>query len=59
MVKYLKLKSMSSEEGSTQYNFWFDIEKKKLGNLLKKIEKITAQSENISIQLYSRSGIYE
>ena len=59
MVKYLKLKSMSSEEGSTQYNFWFDIEKKKLGNLLKKIEKITAQSENVSIQLYSRSGIYE
>ena len=59
MVKYLKLKSMSSEDGTTQYNFWFDIEKKKLGNLIKKIEKITAQSENVSIQLYSRSGIYE
>ena len=59
MVKYLKLKSMSSEDGTTQYNFWFDIEKKKLGNLIKKIEKITAESENISIQLYSRSGIYE
>ena len=59
LVKYLKLKSMSSEDGSTQYNFWFDIEKKKLGNLIKKIEKITAESENISIQLYSRSGIYE
>jgi len=59
LVKYLKLKSMSSEGGTTQYNFWFDVEKKKIGNLIKKIEKITAESENISIQLYSRSGIYE
>ena len=59
LVKYLKLKSMSSEGGTTQYNFWFDIEKKKIGSLIKKIEKITAESENISIQLYSRSGIYE
>ena len=59
IVKYLKLKSMSSEEGNTQYNFWFDIEKKKVGNLLKKIEKITTKSQNVSIQLYSRSGIYE
>ena len=59
IVKYLKLKSMSSEEGNIQYNFWFDIEKKKVGNLLKKIEKITTKSKNVSIQLYSRSGIYE
>ena len=59
LVKYLKLKSMSSEGGTTQYNFWFDIEKKKIGSLIKKIEKITSESENISIQLYSRSGIYE
>ena len=50
---------MSSEEGNIQYNFWFDIEKKKVENLLKKIEKITTKSKNVSIQLYSRSGIYE
>ena len=59
IVKYLKLKSMSSEEGNIQYNFWFDIEKKKVGNLLKKIEKITTKSKNVSIQLYSRSALYE
>ena len=58
-VKYLKLKSMSSDNNLVQYNFWFDIEKNKLQNFIKKIEKITLNNKNLNIQLYSRSGIYE
>ena len=58
-VKYLKLKSMSSDNNLVQYNFWFDIDKNKLQNFIKKIEKITLNNKNLNIQLYSRSGIYE
>ena len=58
-VKYLKLKSMSSDNNLVQYNFWFDIDKHKLQNFIKKIEKITSNNKNLNIQLYSRSGIYE
>ncbi len=58
-VNYLNLKSFSSEQDMRQYNFWFDIEKKELNNLLTEIEKITSDSKDIKIQLYSRSGIYE
>ena len=58
-VKYLKLKSMSSDNNLVQYNFWFDIDKNKLQNFIKKIEKITSNNKNLNIQLYSRSGIYE
>ena len=58
-VEYIKLKSLSSDDETMQYNFWFDINKKKLSNFIKQIEKITKKNKNISIQIYSRSGIYE
>ena len=58
-VNYLNLKSFSSENELKQFNFWFDIENKKLNLLLKDIEKITTDNKSIKIQIFSRSGIYE
>ena len=58
-VEYIKLKSLSSDEELMQYNFWFDINKKEFSNFIKKIEEISSKNKNISIQIYSRSGIYE
>jgi len=58
-VNYLRLKSLSSDKDGSQYNFWFDVDKKQLPTFLKKIEKISSNNKNISIQIYSRSGIYE
>ena len=58
-VKYLNLKSFSSDANLNQYNFWFDIEPKNLFHFMKKIEKITSNNKDIKIQIYSRSGIYE
>ena len=58
-VEYVKLKSLSSDEELAQYNFWFDINKKEFSNFIKKIEEISSKNKNISIQIYSRSGVYE
>ena len=58
-VNYLRLKSLSSDKDGSQYNFWFDVDKKQLPTFLKKVEKISSNNKNISIQIYSRSGIYE
>tara|TARA_B100001057_G_scaffold496285_1_gene597349 strand:- start:51 stop:776 length:726 start_codon:yes stop_codon:yes gene_type:complete len=58
-VNYLKLKSLSIDKDNTQYNFWFDVDKEKLPIFLKKVEKISTENKEVSIQLYSRSGIYE
>lgn len=58
-VNYLKLKSFSADNDGIQYNFWFDIDKAQLHIFLEKINKISSENKDISIQLYSRSGIYE
>ena len=58
-VKYLNLKSFSAEKNLNQYNFWFDIDSKDLTEFMKKIEKITSDDNEIKIQIYSRTGIYE
>ena len=58
-VEYITLKSLSTDDEGIQYNFWFDINKKKFPEFIKKIEKITSKDKNISIQIFSRSGIYE
>jgi len=58
-VNYLKLKSFSTDNDGIQYNFWFDIDKAQLHIFLEKINKISSENKDISIQLYSRSGIYE
>ena len=58
-VEYIKLKSLSSDEELAQYNFWFDINKKEFSSFIKKIEEISSKNKNVSIQIYSRSGIYE
>ena len=58
-VDYLNLKSSSSENELTQFNFWFGIDNSKLNVLLKTIEKITSENKLIKIQIFSRSGVYE
>ena len=58
-VVYLNLKSFSSENKFTQFNFWFDVNKKSLDSLLKEIKKITSEDKFIKLQIFSRSGIYE
>jgi len=58
-VSYLNLKSFSSENEFTQFNFWFDVDKKSLDSLLNEIKKITSNNQLIKIQIFSRSGIYE
>lgn len=58
-VNYLRLKSLTSDKDGSQYNFWFDVDKKKLPAFLKKIENISTNNKDISVQIYSRSGIYE
>jgi RNA-binding protein YhbY len=58
-VVYLNLKSFSSENKFTQFNFWFDVDKKSLDSLLKEIKKITSENKLIKVQIFSRSGIYE
>ena len=58
-LNYLNLKSFSSGLDTRQFNFWFDVDQKKLNILINEIEKISSENENIKIQIFSRSGIYE
>lgn len=58
-LNYLNLKSFSSDLETRQFNFWFDVDQKKLTILINDIEKISSENENIKIQIFSRSGIYE
>ena len=58
-LKYLNLKSFSSDKEIKQLNFWFDVDKKKLDVLIKDIEEITSKNKDVKIQIFSRSGIYE
>ena len=58
-LNYLNLKSFSSGLDTRQFNFWFDVDQKKLTILINDIEKISSENENIKIQIFSRSGIYE
>ena len=56
---YLKLKSFRVEKNISQYVFWFDVEKNRINSFMKTVEKIKTNQENISIHVYSRTGIYE
>ena len=56
---YLKLKSFRVEKNISQYVFWFDVEKNRINTFMKTVEKIKTNQENISIHVYSRTGIYE
>lgn len=58
-VNYLNLKSFTSEKDLRQYNFWFDVDNKKLSILINKIESLSTNSKDIKIQVFSRSGVYE
>ena len=58
-LKYLNLKSFSSDNEIKQLNFWFDVDKKKLDVLIKDIEEITTKNKDVKIQIFLRSGIYE
>ena len=56
---YLKLKSFRVEKNISQYVFWFDVGKDKISTFMKAVEKLKINQENISIHVYSRTGIYE
>ena len=56
---YLKLKSFRVEKNISQYVFWFDVGKNKINTFMRAVEKIKTNQENISIHVYSRTGIYE
>lgn len=58
-VNYLNLKSFASENESDQFNFWFDIDKNNISNLISEINEITLENKDIKIQIFSRSGVYE
>ena len=58
-MNYLNLKSFSSDNEVKQFNFWFDVDKNNLDNLIKNVEEITSKNKDIKIQVFSRSGIYE
>ena len=57
-VDYLKLKSLTTDENERQYNFWFSVKEKNSSGFIKLIENITREKK-ISIQIFSRTGIYE
>ena len=56
---YLKLKSFRVEKDLSQYVFWFDINKNKVNDFMQTVENLKTRQENISIHVYSRTGIYE
>ena len=56
---YLKLKSYRIEKNISQYVFWFDIKKNDINSFIKITENLKKEQENISIHVYSRTGIYE
>ena len=56
---YLKLKSFRVEKDLSQYVFWFDVNKNKVNDLMQTVENLKTRQENISIHVYSRTGIYE
>ena len=56
---YLKLKSFRVEKDLSQYVFWFDVDKSKVNDFMKAVENLKTSQENISIHVYSRTGIYE
>ena len=56
---YLKLKSFRIEKNISQYVFWFDVSKNKTNDFMQAIEQLKTNQENISIHVYSRTGIYE
>ena len=56
---YLKLKSYRIEKNISQYVFWFDVKKNDINKFIKITENLKKEQENISIHVYSRTGIYE
>ena len=56
---YLKLKSFRVEKDLSQYVFWFDVNKDKVNDFMQTVENLKTRPENISIHVYSRTGIYE
>jgi len=56
---YLKLKSFRVETEISQYVFWFDVNKNKVNDFMKTIQDLKTKQKNISIHVYSRTGIYE
>ena len=56
---YLKLKSFRVKKDLSQYVFWFDVNKNKVNDFMQTVENLKIRQENISIHVYSRTGIYE
>ena len=58
-VDYLKLKSFTTDENERQYNFWFSVKENNSSEFIKLIENITRENKKVSMQIFSRTGIYE
>ena len=58
-TKFLKLKSFKIDNEISQYIFWFELEKSNFGKFLAYTQKLSKVNKDISIDVYSRSGIYE
>jgi len=57
--KFLKLKSFKIDKEMSQYNFWFDLEKEQFSEFLSFTQKLVLKNKDISVDVYSRAGIYE
>ena len=57
--KFLKLKSFKIDNEMSQYNFWFDLEKDQFSEFLSFTQTLVLENKSISIDVYSRAGIYE
>lgn len=55
--RYLKLKSANIEKTQSSYIFWYESDHEQLEVLLKNISKLS--DENVSISIYSKSGVFE
>lgn len=55
--RYLKLKSANIEKTQSSYVFWYESDHEELEVLLKNISKLS--DENVSISIYSKSGVFE
>ena len=58
-TKFLRLKSFKIDDDLSQYNFWFDLENEHYSEFISFTQKLVKENKKISIDVYSRAGIYE
>jgi hypothetical protein len=58
-TKFLRLKSFKIDNDLSQYNFWFDLENENYSEFISFTQKLVKENKKLSIDIYSRAGIYE